>query len=133
MTTIESKSIINQPIEVVYEFLADCNNHEKLMPENVYNWSSTRDEARFTIQNMAKLALKVQERKENEEVLIVPSEKAPFDLTLLWKLKPVDTSTSEVIFLINADLNMMMKMVASGPLKKLTDFQTAKLKEELEQ
>ncbi|MFC6098566.1 SRPBCC family protein [Olivibacter domesticus] len=133
MTTIESKSIINQPIEVVYKFLADCNNHEKLMPENVYNWSSTQDEARFTIQNMAKLALKVKERKENEEVLIVPSEKAPFDLTLLWRLKPVDTSTSEVIFLINADLNMMMKMVASGPLKKLTDFQTAKLKEELEQ
>lgn len=133
MTTIESKSIINQPIEVVYKFLADCNNHEKLMPENVYNWSSTQDEARFTIQNMAKLALKVKERKENEEVLIVPSEKAPFDLTLLWRLKSVDASTSEVIFLINADLNMMMKMVASGPLKKLTDFQTAKLKEELEQ
>lgn len=132
MTTIESKSIIKQPIEIVYKFLADCNNHKKLMPENVYNWSSTQDEASFTIQNMAKLALVVKERKENEEVLIIPSEKAPFELTLTWKLKPVDPSTSEAIFTIHADLNMMMKMIASGPLKKLTDFQTSKLKEELE-
>lgn len=102
------------------------------MPENVYNWSSTKDEARFTIQNMAKLALKVKERKENQEISIVPSEKAPFDLTLIWTVKPLDDTTSEVIFSIQADLNMMMKMLASGPLKKLADFQTTKLKEELE-
>lgn len=132
MTAIESKSIIKQPNNVVYKFLADCNNHEKLMPENVYNWSSTQDEANFTIQNMAKLALKVKERKENEEILIVPSGKAPFALTLSWKINVVDSSTSEVVLLINADLNMMMKMIASGPLQKLTDFQIARLKEELE-
>ncbi|MCL4639054.1 MULTISPECIES: SRPBCC family protein [Olivibacter] len=132
MTVIESKSIINQPVEKVYNFLADCNNHEKLMPENVYNWSSTKDEASFTVQNMAKLALRVSERKENQEISIVPSEKAPFDLTLSWKVKSIDPSTSEAVFTIQADLNMMMKMLASGPLKKLTDYQTTKLKEELE-
>jgi len=132
MTIIESKSIINQPIEVVYTFLADCNNHEKLMPENVYNWSSTVDEARFTIQNMAKLALRIEERKQNEEILFIPSEKAPFDVSLSWKVKSIDPSTTEASFTIHADLNMMMKMVASGPLKKLTDFQTTKLKEALE-
>ncbi|MGK9116372.1 MULTISPECIES: SRPBCC family protein [Sphingobacteriaceae] len=132
MTVIESKSIINQPVEKVYNFLADCNNHEKLMPENVYNWSSTKDEASFTVQNMAKLTLRVSERKENQEISIVPSEKAPFDLTLSWKVKSIDPSTSEAVFTIQADLNMMMKMLASGPLKKLTDYQTTKLKEELE-
>ncbi|MDM8175009.1 MULTISPECIES: SRPBCC family protein [Olivibacter] len=132
MTVIESKSIINQPVEKVYNFLADCNNHEKLMPENVYNWSSTKDEASFTVQNMSKLALRVSERKENQEISIVPSEKAPFDLTLSWKVKSIDPSTSEAVFTIQADLNMMMKMLASGPLKKLTDYQTTKLKEELE-
>src|SRR5690606_41591824 len=132
MTVIESKSIINQPVEKVYNFLADCNNHEKLMPENVYNWSSTKDEASFTVQNMAKLTLRVSERKENQEISIVPSEKAPFDLTLSCKVKSIDPSTSEAVFTIQADLNMMMKMLASGPLKKLTDYQTTKLKEELE-
>lgn len=131
MTVIESKSVINKPVEQVYEFLADFNNHQRLMPENVGDWSSSKDEASFTIQNMAKLALKVAERKENQEISIVPSEKAPFDLTLIWKTKSIDAVKSEVTLTIQADLNMMMKMVASGPLKKFTDFQTAKLKEEL--
>lgn len=132
MTVIESKNIINQPIETVYNFLADCNNHEKLMPENIYNWSSTVDEARFTIQNMAKLALRIEERKPNQEIRFVPSEKAPFDVSLSWKLKAIDEHTTEANFIIHADLNMMMKMIASSPLQKLTDFQTGKLKAELE-
>lgn len=132
MTVIESKNIINQPIEIVYNFLADFNNHEKLMPENIYNWSSTVDDATFTIQNMAKLALHIQERKQNEEIRFIPSEKAPFDLSLAWKLKSIDANTTAANFIVHADLNMMMKMMASGPLQKLTDFQTSKLKAELE-
>lgn len=132
MTIIESKNVINQSVGTVYNFLADCNNHEKLMPENITDWSSTVDEASFTIQNMTTLALKVTERRLNEEIIIVPATKAPFDLTLSWKIKALDDSSTEAIFTIAAEMNMMMKMVASGPLKKLVEFETTKLKEELE-
>jgi len=131
MTIIESRSTINQSVETVYNFLADCNNHEKLMPENIIDWSSTMDEASFAIQNMSKLVLKVKERRLNEEIIIVPSGKAPFDLTLSWKIKALNDTSTEAIFTITAELNMMMKMVASGPLKKLAEFETVKLKEEL--
>jgi len=128
MSLFVSKTIINKPIEEVYTFLEDCNNHEKLQPDNIYNWTSTRDEASFTIQNMAKLSLKIKERKENAEVLFVPASEAPFDLSLSWFLNPIENGT-EVKLELNADLNMMMKMMASGPLQKLIDFQTKKLAE----
>lgn len=129
MTTITNHIDIDQPAERVYDFLADCNNHEQLMPENIYNWSSTRDEARFTIQNMAKLALKVDERVPNQEIRIVPLEKAPFDVTMKWVIESTGTMTSRAKLIIEADLNMMMKMLASGPLQKLVDHQVARLKE----
>ncbi|QNL48431.1 SRPBCC family protein [Olivibacter sp. SDN3] len=132
MTTIASKCIIKQPIETVYNFLSDCNNHEQLMPENVYNWSSTTDEASFTVQNMTKLSLKIGQRIENKEILFVPVGEAPFDLSLTWKLNMIDATATEAVFTIIADLNMMMKMIASGPLKKLVDFETSKLKNTLE-
>src|SRR5690606_24450773 len=51
MTIIKNQISIDKPIADVYAFLADCNNHEQLMPDSIYDWSSTRDEARFTIQN----------------------------------------------------------------------------------
>src|SRR5690606_31269716 len=126
MTVFESTVSIAQPIEKVYAFLSDLNNHQQLMPENIYNWSSTADEAKFTIQNMAKLALKVSSRVENAEILIEPSEEAPFALSMKWLVATdVDGTTAKLI--VSAELNMMMKMMASGPLQKLVDHQTRAL------
>jgi len=130
MTTFESKININRPVNEVYQFLADLNNHQQLMPENIVNWTSTADEARFDIQNMGKLALKVDNRLENAEINIIPSEKPPFDLQLNWKLADAGTHT-EVLFTISAELNMMMKMLASGPLQKLADHEAQSLAEVL--
>ncbi|WP_304067215.1 SRPBCC family protein [Pedobacter glucosidilyticus] len=130
MTIFESKTTLTKSFAEVYQFLEDLNNHQLLMPENIYNWSSTRDEARFTIQNMAKLALKVEERIVNEKITITPAEEAPIVLNLVWSLSEIDHQTQATLT-ISAELNMMMKMLASGPLQKLADFQTQALKNKL--
>lgn len=128
MTIIESKITIAKPATDIYNFLADLNNHQQLMPENIYNWTSTPTEARFTIQNMAKLALKVGSLIPDQEVQIVAAETPPFELELKWLLASSGNGT-EVTYQISADLNMMMKMIVSGPLQKLADHETAKLAE----
>ena len=127
-TSISSTVTLHKPIADVYTFLADLNNHQQLMPENIYNWSSTTDEAAFTIQNMAKLAIKVSSRIPNQEIVAIPSAEAPFDLELKWELKEVGNDTTEATHTISAELNMMLKMLASGPLQQLADHQTTKLK-----
>lgn len=129
MTVIESTTELNLPVEKVYSFLADMNNHQQLMPENIYNWSSTEDEASFTIQNMAKLAIKITSRLENKEIIAVPTEKAPFDLELKWTVADNGNGGTTASHIISADLNMMMKMLAAGPLQKLADHQTERLTE----
>lgn len=131
MTIIESTVEINLPIDKVYNFLEDLNNHQQLMPENIYNWSSTTDEASFTIQNMAKLAIKIANRVPNSEITAIPTEKPPFDVELKWTVSPSENGGTIAKHIISADLNMMMKMLASGPLQKLADHQTQKLKEVL--
>jgi carbon monoxide dehydrogenase subunit G len=131
MTVIESTVEINLPIDKVYNFLEDLNNHQQLMPENIYNWSSTTDEASFTIQNMAKLAIKISNRVPNSEITAIPTEKPPFDVELKWTVSPSENGGTIAKHIISADLNMMMKMLASGPLQKLADHQTQKLKEVL--
>jgi len=129
MTIIESNAEINLPVAEVYQFLADLNNHQQLMPDNIYNWSSTADNASFTIQNMAKLAIYISERVENEKLIALPTEKPPFDLSLQWTVKDNGNGTTTATHTISADLNMMMKMLAAGPLQKLADHQIGKLKE----
>lgn len=128
MTIIESKVSINKPINEVFDFLSDLNNHQQLMPENIYNWSSTIDEAKFTIQNMAKLALKVSSITKNKEIIVKPSEEAPFELELKWTVTDEGEGKTEATHTISADLNMMMKMIVSGPLQKLVDHEANTLK-----
>jgi carbon monoxide dehydrogenase subunit G len=129
MTIIESKVQINKPVNEVFEFLSDLNNHQQLMPENIYNWSSTKDEARFTIQNMAKLAIKISSIIENKEIIATPTEEVPFALELKWTLNDAGDGQTEATHAISADLNMMMKMIVAGPLQKLVDHQTNTLKD----
>lgn len=128
-TTFLNTTVIKAPIEKVYHFLEDCNNHEFLQPDNIYNWSSTKDEASFTIQNMAKLTLIMDKRTPPSEILLVPKDQAPLDVSLQWKLQTIDDDKTEVSLIINANLNMMLKMVASGPLQKLVDHQVLRLAE----
>jgi len=126
MNTFQSTITINKPIPEVYQFLADMNNHQQLMTDDISDWTSTRDEASFNIRNMLKLSLKVEERTPDTVIRIIPAEKPPFDLELKWELSANENGT-EALFTITADLNMMMKMVASGPLQKLANEETANL------
>lgn len=127
MTVFESKALISKPISDVFTFLSDLSNHRRLMPSNITDWSANRDEARFTIQNMGELALKITERLENTTILIVPAAKAPIEMEMQWNLTENENNTTLATLTISAELNMMMKMLASGPLQKLADYQTEQL------
>ncbi|MGV3509578.1 MAG: SRPBCC family protein [Sphingobacteriaceae bacterium] len=128
MSIFESKAEINKPVSEVFNFLSDFNNHQKLMPENISNWSSTPDEASFSVQNMAKLVLKISNRIPNQTIIIVPAAEVPFNVEMRWVVADLGNNTTEAILTISAELNMMMKMMASGPLQKLVNHQTEALK-----
>ncbi|MDB5032425.1 SRPBCC family protein [Mucilaginibacter sp.] len=130
MSTFESKININKPVSDVYQYLSDFNNHQQLMPDSVQDWTSTVDEAHFGIQNMVQLSLQIIERVENRSINIIATGKPPFAVKLYWNLAP-DSNGTLATFTINADLNMMMKMMASGPLQKLADHQTIALRSAL--
>ena len=127
MTTFQNKVIVKQPVNKVFDFLADMNNHQKLMPaEDIGEWKSTYDEASFNIRGMITLSLKVDSRVENKEIKIIPAAKPPFEMDLKWELEQSGGET-EVTFTINAELNLMMKMAVSGQLKKLTEHEANSL------
>jgi carbon monoxide dehydrogenase subunit G len=126
MAAFTSKLNIKRSLTDVYQFLADFNNHQQLMPDNVQNWTSTFNEASFGIQNMVQLSLKISERVENKSIKIAAVNSPPFPIQLSWELTG-DADNTLATFTINAELNMMMKMMASGPLQKLAEHETQRL------
>ena len=131
MSIFESKIEIDKPVHDVYNFLSDFNNHQKLMPDNISNWSSTTDEAHFSVQNMAKLSLKISNRIEDQTIIIVPADEVPFNVDMRWVVADLGNNVTEAILTISAELNMMMRMMASGPLQKLVNHQTETLRKVL--
>ncbi|GAA4912908.1 SRPBCC family protein [Mucilaginibacter defluvii] len=126
MTVFESIVHIERPVAELFAFLSDMNNHQQLMPPHVQDWRSTADEISFSIQNMASLRLVVDQRIEDSVVSITAVDEPPFKVNFRWLLAQEAGHTS-VQYSITAELNMMMKMFASGPLQKLADHETAAL------
>ena len=131
MTVFESKISINRPVEDVFAFLKDFNNHQQLMPDSISGWVSTTNDASFAIKNMSTLSLKISNRIPNSTVIIIPASEVPFNIEMRWVVTSLGEDTTEAILTVSAELNMMMKVMASGPLKKITDFQVTELKKVL--
>ncbi len=127
MTTIQSEKVLfTKSAEDVFNFLADANNHEQLMPSNITNWSSTADDCSFSIQNMGTLQLTFSERKSPNFIKITPVGKVPFTINLQWDIEATDTGCTAQLT-VHADLNPFIKMVAVGPLTTLVNHQVQQL------
>jgi carbon monoxide dehydrogenase subunit G len=128
MTIIESGiETVNSSADKVYSFLVDCNNHKKLMPEQVEKWQSTATTCQFTIKGTADLSLRIKETQENKAIVLEPYEKIPFPFTLSWKIE-ANGESSNVQAVLEADMNMFIKMVAAKPLENFLKHQLAEFK-----
>lgn len=130
MTRIESdKEVVSKSPEELFNFLSNFNNYQKLMPEQITNWKSTEDECSFTISGMANLGMKISEKKPNNFIRVVRHGEAPFDFTLECMMNEKSPGNSEVQMAFNAELNPMLKMMATKPLTNFLNILVTKLKE----
>ena len=98
------------------------------MPEQVTDWKSTSEECVFTIKGMATLGMKMKEKIPDSSIVIERNGKAPFDFLLSCSIADKQ-SQSEVQLFFDADLNPMLKVMASKPLTNFLNLIASKLKE----
>lgn len=115
--------------EDLYKRISDFNQFRHLMPEQVTDWISETDTCSFRITGMADIRMKFAERNPGSDVRIVSVESPfPFEITIrLWK-KPDESGVYSQIVL-SAELNPMLSMLASRPMKHLVDTMGSQLAE----
>jgi hypothetical protein len=133
MTRIESSKVnIAKSMQQLFEFLSDFNNYKPLMPENVANWESTKDDCSFSVSGMASFGMEISDRISNDKIKIISTPKSPFRFELFFCLESDgDNSIAHVLF--EADLNPMIKMMAEKPLANLFEHMVVQLKAHQEQ
>jgi carbon monoxide dehydrogenase subunit G len=130
LTKLESNiAEINNSTEKVFNFLSNLNNFEKLMPEQVINWKSTEDSCSFTIKGMTDLSLRISEKFPFTKIIIIPGDNPPFGFSLVCQLEEKKPGQTFAQIVFNAELSMMLEMIAKSPLQNFINMLVAKLKE----
>ena len=123
-TTFESQvKQVSYPAETIFSLLCDFNNFADVMQnERIKNWQSTSDTCRFTIEGVGELGLRIVEREPFSTLKYTADGKTPFNFYLWVQIKEAALNDSYIKLTIKADMNPMLKMVASQPIQKFLDM-----------
>lgn len=133
MTEIKSEALnIARNADQVFAFLKDMRNYENLMPSNdVSEFNATEEQASLSLKGLGQFSITVEEQIPSTLIRLKPKGKLPFSFNIEWRITN-DANGSVVVGIINAELNMFMKMMAEPKLRSFVDQQAHKLKTYLE-
>lgn len=123
-TTFESSvKSVSYPPESIYNLLCDFNNFSDVIQnQKVKDWESTTDTCRFKVEGVGEVGLRIIDREPFTTIKYTADGKTPFNFYLWVQIKEVAGSDSRIKLTIKADMNPMMKMVASQPIQKFLDM-----------
>jgi len=126
MTTFKSPEVIaNKSAEDFFNKIGDLNNLKEIMPSQIENYESTETTCSFKMQGMPRLALEIAEKTEFSKIsLTAKGSQIPFSLDCFITEKGEEC---QVRLEINAELNMMMKMMVEKPLTQFLDVLASKI------
>jgi len=101
----------------MFEFLANVENFEKIMPEDIDKFEAKEDSFLFALKGMPPIKLKLNELVPSSKVVLgSTNDKIPFTLT--GNITETGDNTSDVQLVFDGKFNMMMAMMVKAPLKK---------------
>ena len=108
--------------ERIYEFLSNCNNFQQFAAnDKVKNWQSDNDSCSFTVDGVGDVAFSIVERQPGSMIKF-SIENAQAENIFLWvQMKSASVNDTRVKLTAKLDVNAVMSMFISKPLKKGLD------------
>ena len=126
MATFKSPEVIvNKTAEAFFTKISDLNNLKDIMPSTIQNFESTESTCSFKMKGMPDLKLKLGKKVPFSKIsLTAEGSQIPFSLDCLIAEKG---DQCQARLEINAELNMMMKMMVEKPLTQFLDVLASKM------
>ena len=120
---VESKvGKLNSDCDRIYDFLSDCNNFRQFATgDKVKYWQSDCNACSFTVEGAGNVEFRIVERLPGE-LIKFSIENAQAEEMFLWiQLKSVSPGDTRVKLTTKLNVNPVMKMLISKPLKNGLD------------
>lgn len=129
MNVSTEKTRFSKNREEAFEFLSDMNNYRQLMPDDTKSFEIHESGKGFAVQigNLPKVGMKLKESSPHSQ-LVFESPAPNFEYYLTINISPVDEQSSDVHLDFEGKFNMMIEMMAKGPLTKFINTIAEKLK-----
>ena len=127
MNLTSKKVTVQKSAEVLFDFLCDVKNFEKLMPDTISKFEIIRDDAFvFALKGMPEIALELKEVNSPIQLKLgAISDKIPF--TLIGNIEAINEQSSDVSLQFEGDFNPMMAMMIKGPITKFIETLSSNL------
>jgi carbon monoxide dehydrogenase subunit G len=133
MTNFESSTkTILADRKQVFEFLSDISNFATLVPEGkVRDFESGRDYARFHVDGLGEVGIRIVSENPFDTITFGSEGSVPFKFSLQVNLSGTDPGLTVMNLSMEADLNVMMKMMARKPLEEGIEMVASRLTDHL--
>ncbi|MDR0712646.1 MAG: SRPBCC family protein [Bacteroidales bacterium] len=120
---VESRiGILNQVEKCVYDFVSDCNNFKPLANHGpVKDWTSDSDSCGFSVENIGRLSFRIVDREPGKFVKFAIDNPQAENVFLWVQLKDSGLNNTRIKLTTKLNVNPMLKMLISSPLKRALD------------
>jgi hypothetical protein len=129
MLKLESKTgIARGSQEVVFNYISDFRNFAHMLPaDRLRNLEISGELLRFGIDGLGTVGLKIAEKKPFSQLVVTGTEDSSADFTFWFNISATSAVQSQVNLTLQANLNMFLEMMATGPLQQFIDLMIDKL------
>jgi carbon monoxide dehydrogenase subunit G len=130
MNVNTNKTRFSKNQEETFEFLSNMENYRQLMPDDTKSFEIHESGKGFAVQigSLPKVGMKLKET-EAPSKLVFESPSSNFEYYLTINIEAVDENSSDVSLDFDGKFNMMIEMMAKGPLTNFINTIATKLGE----
>jgi len=115
--------LINAAPEIVFNFLSNMSNFEKLLPKDkIEDWEATNETCTFKIKNMGTIQLKRVASTPNSLIYLDSFGKTPIKFSLNIYIAEKTSTSSEAYLAFDGDVNPFMKLMLGKPLTEFFNY-----------
>ena len=105
---------VNLSAEMLYSKLSNLNNLKDILPSEITDFQSTEDSCSFKMGGMPKITLVIAEKTPFSKI-VLQAENSQIPFSLECNISQ-NGEYCKTVFEVNAELNMMMRMMLEKPL-----------------
>jgi carbon monoxide dehydrogenase subunit G len=108
--------------EDLFSFVTDIRNFEQLVPGgNITNWNAEKDSCSFNVSMLGTVGIRITGKEMNRRVEFTGDALKKEDFSMLLHISGDRPDPAEVKITLMADLNPMLKAMASKPIAGFLD------------